>query len=140
MSASTPSGKVSKAGKHDPAHDVLHSERHPLEAIFKPRSVAVIGATERPGSIGPNGLQEKDLVLDVALRLGRDIDHALPYEERLLRAANFGEPYILGARRWFAPWANGLRRLASEIEGVNGAPARKALPTMTALDLGEEKS
>jgi acetyltransferase len=56
MSASTPAGKVSNSGKHDPAHDVLHSERHPLEAIFKPKSVAVIGATERPGSIGRNVL------------------------------------------------------------------------------------
>ena len=56
MSASTPAGKVSKSGKHDPAHDVLHSERHPLEAIFKPKSVAVIGATEWPGSIGRNVL------------------------------------------------------------------------------------
>src|SRR5436305_728554 len=56
MSASTPTGKLSKAGKHDPAHDVLHSERHPLEAIFKPKSVAVVGATERPGSIGRNVL------------------------------------------------------------------------------------
>jgi acetyltransferase len=26
--------------------------RHPLDAIFKPRSVAVIGATERPNSVG----------------------------------------------------------------------------------------
>jgi acetyltransferase len=54
--ASTPSSKPSKAGKHDPAHDVLHSDRHPLEAIFKPKTVAVIGATERPGSIGRNVL------------------------------------------------------------------------------------
>jgi acetyltransferase len=34
------------------AHDVLHEERHPLEAIFAPRTVAVIGATERAGSVG----------------------------------------------------------------------------------------
>ena len=31
---------------------VLHSDRHPLEALFAPRSVAVIGASERPGSVG----------------------------------------------------------------------------------------
>jgi acetyltransferase len=37
---------------HDPSHDVLRSERQPLEAIFAPRSVAVIGATDKPGSIG----------------------------------------------------------------------------------------
>ncbi len=36
----------------DKAHDVLRTEGHPLEALFHPRTVAVIGATERPGSIG----------------------------------------------------------------------------------------
>jgi acetyltransferase len=36
----------------DPAHDILQARRHPLEALFAPRSVAVIGATERPGSVG----------------------------------------------------------------------------------------
>src|SRR5687767_12077995 len=36
----------------DRAHDVLRSERQPLDAIFQPRSIAVIGATETPGSVG----------------------------------------------------------------------------------------
>ena len=36
----------------DPAHDVLGYERQSLDAIFKPETVAVIGATERPGSVG----------------------------------------------------------------------------------------
>src|ERR1700741_5071854 len=48
--------KVNKAAKTSPtqdrAHDVLRSEPHPLDAIFAPRSVAVIGATDRPGSVG----------------------------------------------------------------------------------------
>jgi acetyltransferase len=34
------------------ACDLLHAERHPLDAIFAPRSVAVIGATDRAGSVG----------------------------------------------------------------------------------------
>ena len=38
--------------KTDKAHDVLHQERHPLDAIFKPQTVAVIGATETKGSVG----------------------------------------------------------------------------------------
>src|SRR5215475_8129475 len=50
------SGKTSKPAKtlpaQDRAHDVLRSEPHPLDAIFSPRSVAVIGATDREGSIG----------------------------------------------------------------------------------------
>ena len=47
---------VNKSSKpqpaHDRAHDVLRSESHPLDAIFAPHNVAVIGATERQGSIG----------------------------------------------------------------------------------------
>jgi len=36
----------------DPAHDIWKEQRHPLDRIFRPRSVAVIGATEREGSVG----------------------------------------------------------------------------------------
>src|SRR5262244_2346039 len=47
------SGKTSKPAKtQDRAHDVLRSEPHPLDAIFAPHSVAVIGATDRAGSVG----------------------------------------------------------------------------------------
>src|SRR6201997_1637489 len=46
--------KVNKSGKQtqDRAHDVLRSEEHPLDAMFAPKSVAVIGATDRAGSVG----------------------------------------------------------------------------------------
>lgn len=36
----------------DPTYDILRSERQPLEALFRPRCVAVVGASERPGSVG----------------------------------------------------------------------------------------
>ncbi len=36
----------------DKSQDVFRYEHHPLDAIFKPRSVAVIGATDRPESVG----------------------------------------------------------------------------------------
>lgn len=36
----------------DPAHDIWKEQRHELDRIFHPRSVAVIGATEREGSVG----------------------------------------------------------------------------------------
>jgi len=36
----------------DPAYDILRSQRQPLSAIFAPEAVAVIGATDRPGSVG----------------------------------------------------------------------------------------
>jgi acetyltransferase len=39
-------------GIQDKSHDVLRSETRPLDMLFKPGSVAVIGATEREGSVG----------------------------------------------------------------------------------------
>ena len=46
-------GKVSKRlPTQDKAHDVLRTEGHPLDAIFTPHSVAVIGASDRAGSVG----------------------------------------------------------------------------------------
>ncbi len=38
--------------KLDPSHNILVSERKPLDAFFKPQSIAVIGATDKPGSVG----------------------------------------------------------------------------------------
>src|ERR671917_599017 len=43
---------MKKRKNADPAHDVLGYERLPLDAIFRPETVAVIGATDRPGSVG----------------------------------------------------------------------------------------
>jgi acetyltransferase len=36
----------------DPTYDILRSERQPLAALFRPGCVAVVGASERPGSVG----------------------------------------------------------------------------------------
>ena len=52
LSASKPGGAVTH-----PAHDVLRSEQKPLDALFAPRTVAVIGATEKAGSVGRNILR-----------------------------------------------------------------------------------
>jgi acetyltransferase len=42
-----------RADTRDPSHDVLRStERHELDAIFKPATIVVIGATDREGSVG----------------------------------------------------------------------------------------
>jgi acetyltransferase len=41
------------ANSIETAHDILHhTTRRPLDPIFSPKSVAVIGATENPGSVG----------------------------------------------------------------------------------------
>ncbi len=36
----------------DPMHDVLHYEMQALDAIFAPKNVAIIGATETPNTVG----------------------------------------------------------------------------------------
>ena len=43
--------KPLKPPRTDKVQDILRSER-PLDAFFKPGSVAVIGATEKAGSVG----------------------------------------------------------------------------------------
>ena len=42
----------SGASTTDPSHDIFRSERQPLEAIFAPRTVAVVGASEDAESVG----------------------------------------------------------------------------------------
>ncbi len=46
------SSPLESASKQDPAHDILRYQPHPLDAVFSPKNVAVIGATERIGSVG----------------------------------------------------------------------------------------
>src|SRR3954471_2645937 len=55
MTTSTGKMKLG-AKKADRAHDILRSEGHPLDPIFSPKSVALIGASERAGSVGRNVL------------------------------------------------------------------------------------
>ena len=43
----------SDQGANDPSYDLVReAARHPLEVFFKPRSVAVVGASDRAGSVG----------------------------------------------------------------------------------------
>jgi len=46
--------KPSKPPKVEAAHDILRGRQHPLDVFFAPERVAVIGATENPGSVGRN--------------------------------------------------------------------------------------
>jgi acetyltransferase len=41
-----------QAPNQESAHDILRTRKHPLDAIFAPQSIAVVGATENVGSVG----------------------------------------------------------------------------------------
>lgn len=43
---------ISTWSKFDPSHDVYQYTANPLKSIFSPQNVAVIGATEKEGSVG----------------------------------------------------------------------------------------
>jgi pilus assembly protein CpaE len=62
--------------------------------------------------------------VQVADRLGRVIDHVLPYEKRLMEAQNSGRPYAQRARGWFG-FGRALKSIVSEIE-VLPSSARSA--------------
>ncbi|HET9496497.1 MAG TPA: CoA-binding protein, partial [Chloroflexia bacterium] len=51
MAITTPP-RMDKPQAQAPSFDILKYERHPLNAIFEPESVAVIGASEQVGSVG----------------------------------------------------------------------------------------
>jgi len=44
--------KMSMKKSQESAHDILRQTEHPLDVFFRPKNVAVIGATENPGSVG----------------------------------------------------------------------------------------
>jgi acetyltransferase len=53
MASSKPAARTGTSKQTaDRAHDVLRTVRHPLDSIFVPQTVAVIGASERAGSVG----------------------------------------------------------------------------------------
>lgn len=60
---------------------------------------------------------------DVAARLGQPIDSVLPFDRRIVAAANSGRPYALQPSRWFGI-GPALQRLTSDVEQL--AAARRA--------------
>jgi pilus assembly protein CpaE len=62
---------------------------------------------------------------DVAARLGREVDHVVPYEKKLLIASNIGQPYVLNAWTW---WGIGkvFAEMIEELPAIQAqhAPAR----------------
>ncbi len=52
MPSMKPNAKQFGTQKLDTAHDILRGRQHPLDVFFSPKTVAIVGATENPGSVG----------------------------------------------------------------------------------------
>jgi acetyltransferase len=52
MTSSSSDLSHSRTGQADPAHDVFRGDRGSLDVFFRPKSVAVVGATEHAGTVG----------------------------------------------------------------------------------------
>jgi N-acetylmuramoyl-L-alanine amidase len=95
---------------------------------------------EDPGAIGPTGLQEKDVVLDIALKLRdalnaqrgmrvmltRDADFFVPLQERVRKARRVQADLFISihADAFFTPQARGASVFALSTKGASSAAAR----------------
>jgi pilus assembly protein CpaE len=63
---------------------------------------------------------------DVAARLGRTVDHVVPYTKKIITAANLGEPYALHASSWWG-FGKALRGVVDDVANLTAvkAPARR---------------
>ncbi len=87
--------------------EVLHSL-----GLSKERQRVVLNRyTTLPGSVKP---------VDCASRLGHAVDHVIPFDKRIVIAANTGEPYVLRAGRFFGCGRH-LRRLVDDIDAMSEA-------------------
>jgi pilus assembly protein CpaE len=59
---------------------------------------------------------------DAAMRLGRDVDHIIPYEKKVVINMNLGSPYILRPA-WFSRFHRAVNRVVDEVEGLGPQPA-----------------
>ncbi|MCS6850473.1 MAG: AAA family ATPase [Gemmataceae bacterium] len=57
---------------------------------------------------------------DVAERLGREVDHVLPYRKKLAIAANLGQPLVMTATRWWG-FGKAIWGLVGEVEAIQSA-------------------
>lgn len=68
-----------------------------------------------------SGSAENLRPVDVAQRLGRPVDHVVPYERKVFVAANLGQPYIQTAGRWFNRFGRMVWELVDEVETMQRA-------------------
>lgn len=73
------------AGPVTPITVFRHKQRHPLNAIFAPKSVAVVGATEKAGSVGRTLLMFGRIL--VPLDGSEQAERAIPAAARIARSS-----------------------------------------------------
>jgi len=82
-----------------------------LDAVGFPRSrqrIVINRYVRHSGCLKPS---------DVALRLGRDVDHVVPYSRGLIAAANLGRPYV--GRGWgFTRCATRLNEIVDDVLSI----------------------
>ena len=69
---------------------------------------------------------------DVKQRLGREVDHQVPYDRRVLTATNDGQPLVLRTGGRFRRFTQSVRRIAQEIEATAQLRAQQNRPTKPA--------
>jgi len=68
---------------------------------------------------------------DIEGRLGRPVDHVVPYERQVLVSMNTGKPYILRAPRW-GRFARAIGGIAAAVTQIDSASTREPPAGMTA--------
>lgn len=71
---------------------------------------------KRPGNLRP---------IDVATRLGRSVDHVLPFHDRVIAAANTGRPFVMTLGR-FSTLARRMKLLIHEMEDATTSTSQQA--------------
>lgn len=76
---------------------------------------------------------------DIERSLNRKIDHVLPFDRRVMTAANLGQPYALHPR-WWSGTERGLREVVADIEqedrNLQGAMTGETTPHQMPLPTG----
>jgi pilus assembly protein CpaE len=67
-------------------------------------------------------------ITEVAERMGRPIEHLLPFDKRVIAAANSGQPIALSPLR-FSGFSRSLERLATEVAGQSASAERRSATT-----------
>jgi pilus assembly protein CpaE len=66
--------------------------------------------------------------MDVAIRLGRSVDHVLPFHKKVVAAANTGRPFVMNAGR-FSVLGRRIWHLVRDLESIRSPAPREQADT-----------